>query len=128
MFRIALVLCLFAPSLAFAETELDPRILLELAKAKRLREAAAVVVQPVTPVVKPSLNIDPSHTCAKCGTYANVVKEEANGMHSHQCPNCGNTWWHANPAPAASFTLPASGCPGGNCPGATTKARWRLFK
>lgn len=68
---------------------------------------------------------DPEHTCSRCGTYANVVKDQANGQHSHQCPRCGNTWWHADPGavavPAQYVAAPANpfavgDCPDGNCP------------
>lgn len=113
-------------------TELDPQILLELAKAKRLREASQSAKVPPAPVANPVRNIDPDHTCDKCGAYSNVVARQANGMHSHVCTNpaCRNEWWHADPGAVQvqpTFTLPASGCANGQCPSATTYQRRGLI-
>lgn len=81
------------------------------------------------PATAPARNLDPSHTCAKCGTLANVVKSEANGMHSHQCPSCGYEWWHADPGTAPAFALPSSGgCESGNCPAPGRTFRRGLFR
>lgn len=137
MFRLALVLCLFMSSVGFAEAELDPRILLELAKAKRLRES-----QPGLPPVVPPMPVVPaklynaSHNCPTCGSYQNVVVREENGEHSHTCTHAGTVhagkpateWWHADPPTAPLITLPASGCANGQCPAPSAPTRWRLFR
>lgn len=108
--------------------DLPPKLRDVLAEPPVLRESSKIV----KPAAKPALNIDPDHYCDRCGTYANVVKQEANGMHSHQCGKCGNEWWHSDPgaAPMQSYTLPSSSnCPNGNCPTSrTAPTRWRLFR
>lgn len=84
--------------------------------------------------VKPTRLQNASHYCPTCGLYQNVVVREENGEHSHKCNHAGTVhageppteWWHADP-PAAPFTLPASGCPNGQCPAPSTP-RWRLFR
>ena len=64
-----------------------------------------------------------SHSCPKCGTFANIVERElAGGVHTHRCGNCSTEWWHRDPGetqyvaapPANPFALP--GCANGNCP------------
>lgn len=92
------------------------------------RDPKPVCRDPKPIPVVPAKVYNASHTCAVCGTYANVVKQEANGMHSHQCPRCGNEWWHADPPTAPLITLPASGCANGQCPAPSAPTRWRLFR
>lgn len=87
----------------------------------------------IRPATKPALNIDHDHRCDRCGSYSNIVSQQANGMHSHVCTNpaCRHEWWHPDPgaAPVQSYTLPASGCVNGNCPTSrTVPTRWRLFR
>jgi hypothetical protein len=70
---------------------------------------------------KPARNLDPDHTCDKCGTYQPVVSRSYYGLHSHVCGKCGNEWWHPDPG-AVRYMLPTSqsSCPSGGCPPATT--------
>ncbi len=82
---------------------------------------AAAVRIPAKPVV-PAKNIDPDHTCDRCGTHANVVVSEVGDWHSHQCGKCGNKWWHPNPGSGLVVAAPKAGpacvcrdCPLGGC-------------
>lgn len=106
----------------------EPPVLRDVAEPPVLRECACDVCEcPVcdgncTVPILADIPYNASHSCPKCGTFANIVERElAGGVHTHRCGSCSTEWWHKDPGEQYIIAPPRNpfateNCPGGNCP------------